>query len=482
MGIEAIKVDQRVIDIDSRRFASVEKALVELITNSDDSYARLERLGEAVSGVIHIEYERHQNGAMLVVADQAEGMTWQQALASLSYGGAHSPLARGEGTGRGYFGRGLKQAIFGLGYGWLETLHHGRYTRIDLFRGESGEYLYDDGDGDRDAKDTDYQRMGTDTNGTRIVIVIDNPLVHVSQYRSVLMSVTHNIYLREILGRRQIELIHRQAGKEVERTSPVHFLEPEARVLIGPQQPCSFVHEQETYPFNVTLKRSLNAELTLRGDEREGLNLKDPFVAAFARAVSKLIRPAVVEEREHLRHLEYATASGRTDHMIEHLLERMNRAAIQDMQVALPSMVLTASITGRAGRKSRYTTTTAMSVTMARPCLLAMSSVIFITSWNGRFTARKSAKYSSIPRRQRCSCTWMAVAGSGIRPGCCWRSCSWMSFPMNWLGTSLPGRVGRKPLQPIMRQKWPSSGAMAATFTGRLSIARVNVHVIALPY
>lgn len=338
MGITAIKVDQRVIDIDSRRFASVEKALVELITNSDDSYARLERLGEAVSGVIHIEYERHQNGAMLVVADQAEGMTWQQALASLSYGGAHSPLARGEGTGRGYFGRGLKQAIFGLGYGWLETLHHGRYTRIDLFRGESGEYLYDDGDGDRDAKDTDYQRMGTDANGTRIVIVIDNPLVHVPQYRSVLMSVTHNIYLREILGRRQIELIHRQAGKEVERTSPVHFLEREARVLIGPQQPCSFVHEQETYPFNLTLKRSLNAELTLRGDEREGLNLKDPFVAAFARAVSKLIRPAVMEERENLRHLEHATASGRTDHMIEHLLERMNRAAIQDMQVALPPL------------------------------------------------------------------------------------------------------------------------------------------------
>src|SRR5690606_24876392 len=208
---------------------------------------------------------------------------------------------------------------------------------------------------------------------------------------SVLMSVTHNIYLREILSRREIELIHRQAGKEVERASPVHFLEPEARVLIGPQQPCSFVHEQETYPFNLTLKRALNAELTLRGDERtngllvlsghavldcqlfefenqvgteylfgevncpalseklgqglaiisderEGLNLKDPFVAAFARAVSKLIRPAVMEERENLRHLEHATASGRTDHMIEHLLERMNRAAIQDMQVALPPL------------------------------------------------------------------------------------------------------------------------------------------------
>lgn len=43
MAILALPVDQRVIDIDSRRFASIEKALVELITNSDDSYSRLEK-------------------------------------------------------------------------------------------------------------------------------------------------------------------------------------------------------------------------------------------------------------------------------------------------------------------------------------------------------------------------------------------------------------------------------------------------------
>ena len=36
-------MDQRVIDIDSRRFSSVERALIELITNwRNDSYARLE--------------------------------------------------------------------------------------------------------------------------------------------------------------------------------------------------------------------------------------------------------------------------------------------------------------------------------------------------------------------------------------------------------------------------------------------------------
>lgn len=235
MGVTAIPVDQRVIDIDSRRFASVEKALVELITNSDDSYVRLEQAGTAVSGVITIHYERHQNGAMLVVSDQAEGMTWQRACANLTYGGAHSPLARGEGSGRGYFGRGLKQAIYGLGYGWIETIHNGRYTRIDLYRGENGGYLYDDGDGDREARDTDYTRLRTTANGTRVAIVIDNPLVNISQYRSVLQSIANNVYLREILGRRQVELVHMQGGREVERSAPIHHLEPESRLLLGPQ-------------------------------------------------------------------------------------------------------------------------------------------------------------------------------------------------------------------------------------------------------
>lgn len=105
MAVNAIPVDQRVIDIDSRRFASIEKALVERITNSDDSYARLEAAGVAVSGQILVQYERHRRGALLAVTDHAQGMSFAAACSILSYGGAHSPLAQGTGGGRGYFGR-----------------------------------------------------------------------------------------------------------------------------------------------------------------------------------------------------------------------------------------------------------------------------------------------------------------------------------------------------------------------------------------
>ena len=49
-----------------------------------------------------------------------------------------------------------------------------------------------------------------------------------------------------------------------------------------------------------------------------------------------MIAPYVLAEQEKLKHLERATTSGRTRHMIEHLLQRMSRAAIQDLGIILP--------------------------------------------------------------------------------------------------------------------------------------------------
>lgn len=383
MTVAEIQVDQRVIGIDSRRFASVEKALVELITNSDDSYARLEKAGASVTGAISVGYERHYTGAVLMVTDQAEGMTFEAAARILTYGGAHSPLSRGEGNGRGYFGRGLKQAIFGLGHGWIETIRDGRFTRIDVFRGENGGYLYDDGEEDRRAFPADYARLGIPAgagNGTRVTIVVDNPHVTITQHATLLESLSNNIYLRDVLERRAVELA---AGRGSER---IRFQEPPAILLLGPEQPGRFSHAGQEFPFTLILKRAKDVELTLKGDERtnglvvlsgmaaldctlfeyenqvgteylfgavrcaaltemlgrgeavisderEGLNFKDPFVAAFSRAVSAMIAGAVQAEKEKLAHLERATTSGRTAEMIERLLQRMSEAAVVDLGI-----------------------------------------------------------------------------------------------------------------------------------------------------
>ncbi|QRI74466.1 MULTISPECIES: ATP-binding protein [Rhodococcus] len=386
MAVAPIPVDQRVIGIDSRRFASIEKALVELITNSDDSYSRLDNGRAQANGRIDITYERHQSGAVLQVTDHAEGMPFDQAARILAYGAAHSPLSRGEGHGRGYFGRGLKQAVFGVGAGTVETVKDGRLTRIDLFRGENGGYLYDDHGGDRPVSDDDRERLGIPGNGTRVTLVVENPHVVISRYQTVVQALSDNVYLREVLSRRSVEVVHVAGRHEIQRSGRVLFDEPPALVLIGPDAPGSFDFDGDEYTFTLTLKRAEGAELAMSGDERtnglvvvsglavldcqmfeyenqvgaeylfgtvhcaalierlgqgepiisderEGLNHKDRFVAAFSHAVSVRLAEYVLAERDQLRHLEHAITSEHTAHMIDRLLHRMSESAIRDLGI-----------------------------------------------------------------------------------------------------------------------------------------------------
>jgi hypothetical protein len=391
MAILTLPVDQRVIDIDSRRFASIEKAIVELITNSDDSYSRLEHHDLPVNGKIIISYERHQNGAILTVSDQAEGMSFETLHSILSYGGAHSQMARGEAGGRGYFGRGLKQAIYGLGHGWIESLYRGRYSRVDLFHTENGAYLFDDWDKDRAAEEKDYKHLRTPSagNGTQVTIVIENPQTNVPYFSSLVTAIVNNIYLRDILRRRQVEILNLNQAKSKVTSLLLRYEEPESEILIGPEAYEKFSYEDKNYPFSLTLKKALNTDLVLKGDERtngllvisgtavfdcqffqyenqlgteylfgtvncpglaemlakgnpvisderEGLNLKQPFVASFADAVSKKISDYIKREQIRLSHVDHATTSKRTQIMIENVLQRMNKIAVEDLGIILP--------------------------------------------------------------------------------------------------------------------------------------------------
>jgi len=391
MAIASLPVDQRVIDIDSRRFSSIEKALVELITNSDDSYSRLEARAIPATGKILITYERHQNGALLTVTDHAEGMEFKRILSVLSYGGAHSLLAKGLAGGRGYFGRGLKQAVYGLGHGWIESIYEGMFSRVDLFRGENGEYLFDDWDKDREARAADYKRLDIPegSNGTRVTIVVENPLTNIPYFTSLTKTVANNIYIRGILGRRSVEITNVNPSAKMEASTVLSYAEPEFQILIGPDSPGSFKYNGANYDFELTLKKAPGAELVLRGnertngllvvsgtavldcqffqfenqlgteylygtvncpsliemlakgmpiisDERDGLNMKDPFVISFSEAVSKIISSYVKNEQLRLSHFDHASTSKRTKDMIERILQKMNKIALEDLGIILP--------------------------------------------------------------------------------------------------------------------------------------------------
>jgi len=456
MAIFKLPVDQRVIDIDSRRFASVEKAIVELITNSDDSYSRMEQAELPVSGTMTIRYERHQSGAVLIVADQAEGMSFQQLHSILSYGGAYSQMARGIAGGRGYFGRGLKQAIYGLGHGWIETIDKGRFSRVDLFTDENGAYLFDDGDQDRPAQEKDYARLGIppEGNGTQVTIVIENPQTTIPYFNSLVFSISNNIYLRDILRRRQVSIINLNQAKSRQTPLPLAYEEPGSVMLLGPDAPSSFLYQGTQYAFDLTLKKALDADLVLKGDERtnglliisgtavfdcqffryenqlgteylfgavhcpglaamlaggkpvisderEGLNMKEPFVAAFGEAVSSMIASFVKSEQIRLSHVDYAKTSMRTRNMIKQVLQRMNQIAVEDLGIIMPPGPGT-------GRYGQYDT--------GRPAVLRFTTPFYYRKVDHRFHVRMIADRSQIQDHELLSIHYQLPDNIRIEP------------------------------------------------------------------
>jgi len=84
--------------------------LVELITNCDDSYSRIEGRGDTHNGRILISVDREKGGICnkLVVQDFAEGMKNDELEKAIVFGGETSGFAAGRSV-RGLFGRGTQR-------------------------------------------------------------------------------------------------------------------------------------------------------------------------------------------------------------------------------------------------------------------------------------------------------------------------------------------------------------------------------------
>ena len=108
------------------------RALVEIITNSNDSYSRLEDAGTKVSGEIIIDVWRKHRNSVIRVRDFAEGMDdIRMDVVVGTYGEATSGLKEDLHV-RGMWGRGLKDAIFGLGYGYVNSIRDDMLYRSSL--------------------------------------------------------------------------------------------------------------------------------------------------------------------------------------------------------------------------------------------------------------------------------------------------------------------------------------------------------------
>lgn len=108
-------------------------AVVELVTNCDDSYLKMEQESKAVTGRIDIYLTRGSHGQckQLTVSDEAAGMGYSDLKRAIEFSGETSGFKEGRGV-RGFFGRGLKESIIALGKGEILTLKNNVLCRAEI--------------------------------------------------------------------------------------------------------------------------------------------------------------------------------------------------------------------------------------------------------------------------------------------------------------------------------------------------------------
>lgn len=168
------------------------KGLIELITNSDDSYGRLEAGALPANGRIEVEIDRRprKNQTIVRVIDWAEGMTDEQMERCV---GNYGEDTSGQ-SGRGVFGMGLKDTINAFGQGMLTSFKEGKKFSCVLHNVE-----------DLDIHPphaiaaVDRKQFRNATGGTTTEIVVENPKVRIPLIDSLRQQLQTHVCLRSIM-------------------------------------------------------------------------------------------------------------------------------------------------------------------------------------------------------------------------------------------------------------------------------------------
>lgn len=198
-------------------------AIVELVTNSDDSYRRLESGAGHRVGEISIYVNREKGGAckLLQVNDNAEGMDWQGLERGITFAASTSGFFEGK-TVRGLFGRGLKEAIVGLGSGEVQSVKDGRETEVEIFiEGRSPKYRV-----------RKMERPTEDPPGTGITVEVSASRIRCPKYDILHRQLSNHFALRGIVRDANRVVTLRVDDSDGRRKGALRFDEPAGTVRI----------------------------------------------------------------------------------------------------------------------------------------------------------------------------------------------------------------------------------------------------------
>ena len=359
------------------------RALVEIITNSNDSYSRLEQAGWAVGGEIVIEIQRRHNNSVIRVRDFAEGMNDSRMDKVVgTYGEATSGIKEDQNV-RGMWGRGLKDSVFGLGYGFVRSFRGGNFYSCSL-QVKDGIPTFDLHEPIRATVPLRQQYGIPDGNGTVIEIVVARDDVKVPQFDNFRNYLQRHFELRPIMSNPKRKIVLREIGSDgkLRQEHILSYRSPKGKKVLSEKvkvEGFPVSAKLEVYRSNIQLStrseegdyadggllvitRATVISLTmlkfesdpfasyyygsiqcdhlhelLKNDEpvltatRDGINWSHPFAKALKLALESKLEPLIQKERKHALLEEKTKLDKQLRHKIQHALHELNNIALNEL-------------------------------------------------------------------------------------------------------------------------------------------------------
>jgi len=359
------------------------RALVEIITNCNDSYSRLEHAGQRVNGEIVIDIHRKHKNSVIHVRDHAEGMTdIRMDKVVGTYGEATSGLKEDKHV-RGMWGRGLKDSIFGLGYGYVRSFKGANFYSCSLLL-KNGIPTFELESPARAIVPLREKYEIPEGNGTVIEIMVARDDVKVPQFDNIRNYLQRHFELRPIMSNPKRRIILRDipsAGK-IRHEHVLSYKSPRGEKVLNEKIKIG------GYPASARLEvfRS-NIQLSTRGEEgdyadggllviskgtvvsltmlkfendpyagyfygsiqcdhvhdlmkndepvltatRDGINWTHPFAKALKLAVENKLAPLIEAERKHAIHDEQTHLDKQLRQKIDQALHELNSIAFTEL-------------------------------------------------------------------------------------------------------------------------------------------------------
>jgi hypothetical protein len=362
------------------------RALVELITNSDDSYKRLADRGTPKSGLIKVRVNKKNKGASTIqVIDEAEGFDYDTMDDRVgTYAADTSGFTEGMSV-RGYFGRGLKDAILGMGEGRIQSLKEKYYYECSLdqekFVLENPKHL-----SKKELKAVESELgIRSYSNGSKVTIYITKPGVSISHFDNLVEQLENYYSLRDInySDKRVVKVVQmNDAGVEnrschelkykfplgefvLEKeiiipynslSIPAHLFVNKSKEPLDQNGPCreggilicgkNTIHDITLFSFDNDPYASrlfgrlkckyiddlLKNQEPIISDERDGLDWKNhEFAVALKRVVEKELKPIVkaIKEEEEKKRKTIENEKTRQRHIAA--VKRLNQIANREL-------------------------------------------------------------------------------------------------------------------------------------------------------